>query len=388
MLIKFGFRESLLYPGLFVLYLAIRRIVKYLLEVQLLEIKLSYNLVLIMFIFEIIIGLIYLFFRNRKNDTTVTSEFMGIPLIKEDSSLKRPDSNLKVIILIILAAYFEMIGVTSRRYLTINTTSNESNLYDEYHAKYRSSEIIIASILCLFTLKIKIYRHHIFSLIVIVICLVVISITEIFCQTYKLIFCVFILISSISRVFLDTIERYLFEIDFVDIYKITIFEGVIDTIFTSFLFLFDGPKEELMNLLYNKEGVNNLKYWIGIFLFLVYGALSALKNINRRFTVKIYSPMTRALAESILDPFFITYGYIGNKQPNEKELISFIVTFICSILMVFCSCIYNEIFVLYCFGLERKTHLYVLHTNSNLELTQNDNRNSYSEDESDQNSMI
>ena len=388
MLIRFGFRESLLYPGLFVLYLAIRRIVKYLLEVQLLEIKLSYNLVLIMFIFEIIIGLIYLFFRNRKNDTTVTSEFMGIPLIKEDSSLKRPDSNLKVIILIILAAYFEMIGVTSRRYLTMNTTSNESNLYDEYHAKYRSSEIIIASILCLFTLKIKIYRHHIFSLIVIIICLVAISITEIFCQTYKLIFCVFILISSISRVFLDTIERYLFEIDFVDIYKITIFEGVIDTIFTSFLFLFDEPKEELMNLLDNKNGVNNLKYWIGIFLFLVYGALSALKNINRRFTVKIYSPMTRALAESILDPFFITYGYIGNKHPNENELISFIVTLICSILMVFCSCIYNEIFVLYCFGLERKTHLYVLHTNSNLELPEDKYKSDSLEDDIDQSSDI
>ena len=76
-------------------------------------------------------------------------------------------------------------------------------------------------------------------------------------------------------------------------------------------------------------------------------------------------------------------------KDNEKPvMISFIITLICSFIMVFCSCIYNELFVLFCFGLERKTHLYVLHTNSNLELTQNDNRNSYSEDESDQNSMI
>ena len=383
MLIRFGFRESLLYPGLFVLYLAIRRIIKYLLEVHLLEIKLSYNLVLIMFIFEIVIGSIYLYFRNRKNNTTVTSEFMGIPLKSNDDCLKRPDSNLKVIILIIIASYFEIIGVTSRRYLTINTTSNESNLYDEYHAKYRSSEIIIASLLCLFTLKIKIYRHHIFSLIVILLCLIAISITEIFCKTYILIYCIFILISSISRVFLDTIEKYLFDTDFVDIYKITIFEGIIDTIFTCFLFFFDEPKKELMNLLDNKNGVNALKYWIGIFFLLVYGALSALKNINRRYTVKYYSPMTRALAESILDPFFITYGYIENNKPNDKELISFIVTLICSIIMVFCSCMYNEIFVLYCFGLETKTHLYVFHTNSNLELTEDNNKNESFEDDSD-----
>jgi hypothetical protein len=308
---------------------------------------------------------------------------MGIPLIKEVSSLKRPDSNLKVIVLIIFASHFEIIGAISRRYLKNNEVSKESNLYDEYHAKYRSSEIIIASLLCLFTLKIKVYRHHIFSLIVILLCLIAISITEIFCKTYILIYGIFILISSISRVFLDTIEKYLFDTDFVDIYKITIFEGVIDTIFTCFLFFFDEPKEELMNLLDNKKGVNALKYWIGIFFLLVYGALSALKNINRRYTVKYYSPMTRALAESILDPFFITYGYIENNKPNDKELISFIVTLICSIIMVFCSCIYNEIFVLYCFGLERKTHLYVFHTNSNLELTEDNNKNESFEDDSD-----
>jgi hypothetical protein len=66
MRIKFGFRESLLYPGLFVLFLAIRRIIKYILELLLLEIKLSYILVLTLFISEIFIGSIYLIFRYKK----------------------------------------------------------------------------------------------------------------------------------------------------------------------------------------------------------------------------------------------------------------------------------------------------------------------------------
>ena len=400
MLIRFGFRESLFYPSLFVLFLFLRRLIKFFLEVYLLQKKLSYNLVLIMFIFEIIIGLIFLINRNKKS-TSVTSEFMGIPLIKEDSSLKRPDSNLKVILLIIFASHFEIIGAISRRYLTINEIGKGSNLYDEYHAKYRSSEIIIASLLCLFAFRMKIYRHHAFSLIIILICLIVIYITEIKCKIDNLMFCILILISSICRVFLDTIEKYLFETDFVDIYKITIFEGVIDTIVTCFLFFFDGPKDEFMSLINNtidgKDESKDFIYWIGFFLLFVYGAFSGLKNIARRYTVKINSPMTRALAESILDPIFILYGYLNrdknkNKikmEDNEKPvMISFIITLICSFIMVFCSCIYNELFVLFCFGLERKTHLYVLHTNSNLELTQNDNRNSYSEDESDQNSMI
>ena len=398
MLIKFGFRESLFYPSLFVLFLFIRRIIKFFLEVYLLQKKLSYILILIMFISEIVIGLIFLFKRNKKKGNSVTSEFMGIPLIKEVSTLKRPDSNLKVIVLIIFASHFVIIGAISRRYLTNNEISKESNLYDEYHAKYRSSEIIIASLLCLFTLKMKIYKHHAFSLIVILMCLIVIFITEIRCGIDNLTYCILILISSICRVFLDTIEKYLFDTDFVDIYKITIFEGVIDTIFTCFLYFFDGPKDEfrklINNTIDNKDEPKGLIYWIGILLLLVYGAFSGLKNICRRYTVKKNSPMTRALAESILDPILILYGYLNrdkNKiksEDNRKVIISFIVTFICSILMIFCSCVYNEIFVLFCCGLERKTHLYVLHTNSNLEMTENDNKNTSLEDDSERNSTI
>jgi len=66
MRIKFGFRESLLYPGLFVLFLAIRRMIKYILELLLLSIKLSYFLVLTLFISEILIGSIYIFINYRK----------------------------------------------------------------------------------------------------------------------------------------------------------------------------------------------------------------------------------------------------------------------------------------------------------------------------------
>lgn len=361
MMIKFGFRESLLYPSLFVLFLAIRRIFKYILEI--LGIKLSYFLVLTLFISEIIIGSIYLFIRCKKNNFHITSEFMGIPLFTKDKYLKRPDSNFKVIILIIFAAYFEIVGSISRRYLS-NDSSKE--LYDEYHARYRSSEIIIASVICLFTLKIKIYWHQTFSLIVILICLVVIFITELICRVEELSYCVIILISSTCRVFLDVIEKYLFEIDFVDIYKITILEGFIDAIFNSSLFFFDKPRDELINFIDYKSQRESI-FWMAIVFIAIYGILSAFKDINRRFTIKLYSPMTRALAESILDPFFIIYGYLKSSDQDQKipKLISFIITLFCSFIMVFCSCIYNEVFVLYCFGLEKNTHLYILNTNMN-----------------------
>ena len=82
--------------------------------------------------------------------------------------------------------------------------------------------------------------------------------------------------------------------------------------------------------------------------------LSGFKNVFRRYIVKKFTPMTRALAESILDPIFIIYGYF---QGNEDKLSNFITTLICSFIMIFCSCIYNEVFVLYCFGLQNNTHL-------------------------------
>jgi hypothetical protein len=379
MKIKFGFRESLLYPSLFVLFLAIRRLIKYILELLLLEIKLSYILVSTLFISEIVIGSIYLLIRYKKNNFHIESEFMGIPLFTKDKYLKRPDSNFKVIILIIFAAYFEIVGSMSRRYLS-NDSSNE--LYDEYHARYRSSEIIIASIICAFTLKMKIYKHQIFSLIIILICLLVIFITELLCKVENLLFCIIILISSTCRVFLDVIEKYLFEVDFVDIYKITVFEGSIDAIFMSSLYFFNKPREELMNFIENKPQREPIFYWMGILFLVAYGILSAFKDINRRYTIKLYSPMTRALAESILDPFFIIYGYfqspINDESKKISKFISFIITLICSFIMVFCSCIYNEIFVLYCFGLEKNTHLYLL--NSDVDIDEDD-KNLCSEDD-------
>ena len=379
MKIKFGFRESLLYPSLFVLFLAIRRLIKYILELLLLEIKLSYILVSTLFISEIVIGSIYLLIRYKKNNFHIESEFMGIPLFTKDKYLKRPDSNFKVIILIIFAAYFEIVGSMSRRYLS-NDSSNE--LYDEYHARYRSSEIIIASIICAFTLKMKIYKHQIFSLIIILICLLVIFITELLCKVENLFFCIIILISSTCRVFLDVIEKYLFEVDFVDIYKITVFEGSIDAIFMSTLYFFNKPREELMNFIENKPQREPIFYWMGILFLVAYGILSAFKDINRRYTIKLYSPMTRALAESILDPFFILYGYfqspINDESKKISKFISFIITLICSFIMVFCSCIYNEIFVLYCFGFEKNTHLYLL--NSDVDIDEDD-KNLCSEDD-------
>ena len=81
--------------------------------------------------------------------------------------------------------------------------------------------------------------------------------------------------------------------------------------------------------------------------------------------------MTRALAESILDPLIIIYYFFFEKRDDKytSELwIYFIINFICSIIMVICSCIYNEFIILYYCGLEHETFYEIRKRSIHIEL--------------------
>ena len=68
--------------------------------------------------------------------------------------------------------------------------------------------------------------------------------------------------------------------------------------------------------------------------------------------------MTRALCESLLDPFLVVY-YLFQDE-NIKDSLFWIycgVTLLASIIMPISSCIYNEFIILYCYDLEYETHL-------------------------------
>jgi len=97
---------------------------------------------------------------------------------------------------------------------------------------------------------------------------------------------------------------------------------------------------------------------ICLFLFLLFGGI---RNAYRVVINKIYSPMAKALADYILNPFFLVYyfifedDFIGGGQ-NKKDIYYFILNLILSIIIVFCGCVYNEFLVLFCYNLEHDTH--------------------------------
>ena len=102
------------------------------------------------------------------------------------------------------------------------------------------------------------------------------------------------------------------------------------------------------------------KYIILISCLFIYFVLSGLSNSYRVITNKIYSPVTLSLAYCFLDPLLIIVGFSKNKKNflplNDKINIYFFVNLVISILIVFFGCVYNEVFVLFCFSLERDTH--------------------------------
>ena len=129
-----------------------------------------------------------------------------------------------------------------------------------------------------------------------------------------------------------------------DPFKILRFQSIIKIILISFFYY--GLKDDIESIVSKNLEVED-KFLL-IFLLLIYSFASGFKNIYKILTVKTYSPMTRTLVDSCLDIFFYIYYF------NSSYL--FIIDLIVKIIIIFFNCVYNELFVLYCFGMEKDTY--------------------------------
>ena len=67
--------------------------------------------------------------------------------------------------------------------------------------------------------------------------------------------------------------------------------------------------------------------------------------------------MAWTLTNSIFDPFILVYNfYFSDEKLDEQNLFFFIINILISITIVFCACVYNELFVLYCCNLHINTY--------------------------------
>jgi hypothetical protein len=293
-----------------------------------------------------------------KKTKNKNKKVIGFQLIQGTGTIKAADSFCKILLLLFFASYFNLIGIIIRRkcFSQINGELPKRGHFTEF--RFKSIQIEVSALLSYLTLKKKLYKHQYVSLITIFIILILIIIIDIIDDHshFLLIFFYFILtaFTCAMRAFLDTIEKNLFDFDFLRPYAILIFEGLIGSIFNPMLLLIDDDSYEDFKEINNKE---KPKLILLIILFILFLIISSFKNMYRVLTVQYYSPMTRALAESILDPFIVLYNFFLLNTKSLNDCVYFGLIVFCLIINALCSLIYNDFIVLYCCGMEHNTYL-------------------------------
>ena len=93
-------------------------------------------------------------------------------------------------------------------------------------------------------------------------------------------------------------------------------------------------------------------------LIIIYIIISGFRNAYRVTTNKFYSPMSRALFESTLDPFLFIYNFFTLKTYEENRIkwVYFSLVLFSLLVIAFFSLVYNDFLILNCCRLDFNTY--------------------------------
>ena len=361
-MIKFALRPNLIYPLQLIIWNLIRR-----LETMLIGYLFNFSDSLfytpLMFIGEFVSGLIIYLYQQKflkKEQNNKPFKLFAVTLIQGKNDFIPPDNKYKIYLLIFFSSIFDWIQ------FIIWSTTLPKYLYISGSIVSRLSGILTLSdvLFYCYVLRLEIYRHQKFSLIIITIGLVIVIITEFFFQeiniflTYSdfIIVLVLTFICEFLGALIDAIEKYLFEYDFVNPFYTLMYEGIYG-FFMSFFYFFIPNYLDDLKLVYKNNSVGNS--FLFSFLLLLYIILSGGRNVFRVITTKVYSPMARSLTDYFLNPIYLTLDFALKKdflKQGKRNIPYFILNLILSFIISFCGCVYNEFIVLLFCGLGINTH--------------------------------
>ena len=370
MFIKFALRRNLIYPLQLIIWNFLRNLETLLIS-YLFNFDDSFVYTPIMFLGEFLSGLIIYNYQNRfLKKGKKPSKFFSITLRTNISYFKPLDKSSKIFILIFFSAFFDMIQFL----IWTANVSKFINLSGTIVSRLSGISTLINALFYYFVLRLEIFKHQKFSLILISISIIIIIITEFFCQDINIFknytnFLFALLIIFCCLIFdalIDSIEKYLYEYDFLNPFYALMYEGLFGFILSFFLFFIPNFGDDII-LIYKKFSTWNLVLFT--FLLVLYLILCGGRNVFRVITTKLYSPMARSLTDYFMNPLYLIYYFAMGKDflnEGERDIIYFIVNLITSIIISFCGCIYNEFIVLYFCGLETNTHKQISERSDNL----------------------
>ena len=154
----------------------------------------------------------------------------------------------------------------------------------------------------------------------------------------------------------DSIEKYLFEYNSVNPFFALMYEGAFGFSLCFFYGIYQSPLTEIIAF---QKNASPPGFSLFIFALILFSILSGLKNSFRVITTKIYTPMTTAITDYILNPFYIILYFILEEDflyKGKRDYSFFITNLILSIIISFFGCVYNDFVVLYFCGLEKNTY--------------------------------
>ena len=359
-MIKFALRRNLIYPFQYLLWSVIRDIESDLISIFF---KLDHLIITtpLMFLGEFLGGLIlYIYdmkiitkYKKGKDIDNFTDKFIKMKH-KIDEGHK-----IKIIFVIFTIALYDFV-----QFFLAFPLSKFVNISASLEKRLRATYTIVTGIFCYYKLGLPIFKHHYFSLISIVICIILIISTEFGFQEFNIFLSygqfslalVLVFLIQLFHCLEQSFEKLLFVYYNSNPYYVLMIEGIFGLIFCVICSFFYNFFDDIIE--FKKEKTTS-EFVLLIFCLIIYVILSGGKNIFRLVTTKIFSPMTTTFVIYMFNPINLIISYFSKKDfksHGESNLAYFLINFFISLILSFFGGVYNEFIILLCCGLERDTH--------------------------------
>ena len=366
-MIKIAVRPNLKYPLQLFLYNELRNIEKILMN-KLLKFSSSLVFTPLMFLGELLFGVVIFYYQKKfiRKDifkSQTPNKNKDLVLIKTVQHLKRIDGIPKIIFILFCCAILDFIQ------FILGINPQFSNISGSVSSRMGGFLTIFDALFYYFILRLPIFRHQFFCLIIMGICLVLVIIFEFIFQEFNIFLTpgqlsLSLLLSLFGQLFsalIDSNEKYLFEYDNENPFYVLMFEGVFGFAFSLFHCIFKNPFDAFKDYKNNKEHSNS-DFGLLIFCLIIYTILSGLRNSYRVITTKVYSPMTTTSLDYILNPIYISIYFALGKdfmKKGKRNYAHFFINLIISLIISFLGLVYNEFLILYFCNLDKDTHIQV-----------------------------